>query len=407
MPTPPIDVREVYGDDQLDSYGRFRTSTPNPIASLQLLYDKDPDFWDEEITNVSGEVTVVFSNASVLMHVEAGDKVIRQTKTYWNYASVKNQQIRMAAILGVGGTGVSVRFGSFVDEEGILFFLDETTFKVAIRRAGAFTEVAAQSEWNLDKLDGSGIPGGNPSGITFDPLKIQIFVIDYEWYCAGRVRFGMIFNGQITYCHEFAHAQTLIIPYVDSPNHPVRYEISSAVGGDNGNFVQFSSEVGAEGGNLELAVLEGASTDGTALSATTVDTIYALIGLRLQAENLDTTALPHTFSLLSEGQTNLQWMLLINPTIAGTFTYADEPDTRLQSAFGVTANVIVQDAWDKRIGSGEIASMAQGGSFAGIAKDTIALGSTIGGVPDEFVLAVRPLNPNAMVQGSFWMSVMR
>ena len=405
MPTPPIDVREVYGDDQLDSYGRVRTSTPNPVASLQLLADKDPDFWDEEITDTSGLVTAIHQNSSVEIHVETDDKVIRQTKTYWNYASVKNLQLRMGALIGPGGSGVSIRLGSFTDTEGMLFFLDETTLKVAIRRGGIFTEIVAQDEWNLDRLDGSGIPGGNPSGITLDRDRIQIFVIDYEWYCAGRVRFGFLFGGQIVYCHQFNHEQTLILPYTLSPNHPVRFEASTT--DESANFIQYSSEVAEEGGNLGLAILEGASTDGTALSAMVSGTIYALIGIRLQAAALDTMARPHSFSLLSQSQSDFQWMLLINPTIAGTFTFADEPSTRLQSAFGTSSNTIVQDAWDKRIGSGEIAAIVTGGSVAGIAEDTLALGSTIGEVPDEFILAVRPLSTNATIQGSFWFSVLR
>ena len=41
----------------------------------------------------------------------------------------------------------------------------------------------SQSQWNLDKMDGTG-----PSGYNLDLSKMQMFFIDYAWYGAGTVR---------------------------------------------------------------------------------------------------------------------------------------------------------------------------------------------------------------------------
>ena len=77
-----------------------------------------------------------------------------------------------------------------------------------------------QSEWNLDKFDGTG-----PSGHKFDPSKMQMTYIDYSWYGAGTIRYG--FRGQsgkITWCHEISNNNTNLAAYQRSGNLPARYE---------------------------------------------------------------------------------------------------------------------------------------------------------------------------------------
>jgi hypothetical protein len=77
-----------------------------------------------------------------------------------------------------------------------------------------------QSEWNLDKFDGSG-----PSGHVFDPSKMQMTYIDYSWYGAGTIRYG--FRGQggkITWCHEISNNNNNLAAYQRSGNLPARYE---------------------------------------------------------------------------------------------------------------------------------------------------------------------------------------
>jgi hypothetical protein len=77
-----------------------------------------------------------------------------------------------------------------------------------------------QSEWNLDKFDGTG-----PSGHKFDPSKMQMTYIDYSWYGAGTIRYG--FRGQggkITWCHEISNNNINYAAYQRSGNLPGRYE---------------------------------------------------------------------------------------------------------------------------------------------------------------------------------------
>lgn len=80
-----------------------------------------------------------------------------------------------------------------------------------------------QSSWNLDKLDGNG-----PSGMTLDITKMQMWFIDYSWYGAGTIRYGIRDNkGQVIYCHKIVHGNAQVEAYMRSGNLPARYEVNT------------------------------------------------------------------------------------------------------------------------------------------------------------------------------------
>lgn len=78
-----------------------------------------------------------------------------------------------------------------------------------------------QSEWSIDKADGSG-----PSAFNLDIHKIQMVYMDYSWYGAGKIRFGFKDTyGHVKYMHEFIHNNRLNEAYMRSGNIPGRYEV--------------------------------------------------------------------------------------------------------------------------------------------------------------------------------------
>jgi hypothetical protein len=80
-----------------------------------------------------------------------------------------------------------------------------------------------QSDWNIDKLDGTG-----PSGVNVDLSKMQMFYLDYAWYGAGAIRFGFKDErGEVVYCHRMTHANVKTEAYMRSGNLPARYEAAA------------------------------------------------------------------------------------------------------------------------------------------------------------------------------------
>ena len=80
-----------------------------------------------------------------------------------------------------------------------------------------------QAEWNLDKFDGTGA-----SGYNVDLSRMQMFYIDYSWYGAGFIRWGMrAKDGKVTYAHKVINNNTNAEAYMRSGNLPARYECFS------------------------------------------------------------------------------------------------------------------------------------------------------------------------------------
>ena len=120
----------------------------------------------------------------------------------------------------MGGTVANtLKFAGLSDgNNGIEFQLNGTTKQFVIYSDTTLgDQTVAQSSWNLDPLDGTGA-----SGITLDPTKTLILVIDFQALYVGRVRIGFDINGQIIYCHEFLHSNLVDYPYIQTANLPVR-----------------------------------------------------------------------------------------------------------------------------------------------------------------------------------------
>ena len=80
-----------------------------------------------------------------------------------------------------------------------------------------------QSSFNIDKLDGTG-----PSGYNIDLSKMQMWYVDYSWYGAGFIRWGVrATDGNIVYAHKMPNNNVNAEAYMRSGNIPARYESST------------------------------------------------------------------------------------------------------------------------------------------------------------------------------------
>jgi len=125
-----------------------------------------------------------------------------------------------------------------------------------------------QSQWNIDKLDGTG-----HSLYNIDLARMQMFYIDYTWYGAGAIRYGFKnARGEIVYCHRIANNNVNTEAYMRSGNLPARYETST--------FSPMST--------LGASLLSSATTGGT---ITVVDAnLFPNVGIVVVQQSGDTNA---------------------------------------------------------------------------------------------------------------------
>jgi hypothetical protein len=113
-----------------------------------------------------------------------------------------------------------------------------------------------QSEWNLDTMDGNG-----PSGYDLDLTKMQMFYIDYSWYGAGYIRWGLRgVNGDITPVHKLANNNVNAEAYMRSGNIPARYESSTF-----SKTTKITSNVSVTATTINVESTEGFPDTGTLL----------------------------------------------------------------------------------------------------------------------------------------------
>jgi len=390
-----LNVSVKMGDSpSADAFGRLRVSEPDTLFDSKQIHDAQPLFWDDQETSGGGTGSSHSADeAATTISVGATTAGIRIRQTFrrFNYQPGKSQQVLVTFSEFDTSAGLFKACGYYDDDNGLFFESDAGTVGVTRRSyvtGSAVDTTVTQANWNLDKMDGTGV-----SGATLDFTKSQIGFIDFEWLGVGRVRMGFVVDGMIYYCHEFLNANNLATVYMSTPNLPLRYEIQNDGTGAADDFVHICTSVISEGGQESNGLLRHKASGG--ISSLNTGTSYAMIGVRLQGAKLDEVVNLEGLSLLSSTNNDqVEWSLIFNPTVAGTFTYADETNSAVQTATGASTNTI----------SG--GTSIDGGFFTTSQpiseplSNALKIGSAIDGTPDEIVLVATPITNNITVYAS-------
>jgi len=276
---------ETADSASIDAFGRWRVSNPSTLFDSKQLHDNQPLIFDDQEISGSGTGSSHSTNtASSVLSVTASTagKRVRQTFMRFNYQPGKSLQILLTGVLeksGVGQAGIVRGFGYYDDNNGIFLQDNEGVLQIVRRSNTTGTPVDTaidQSNWNLDKLDGTG-----PSGATLDATTSQILYIDLEWLGTGRVRIGFVINGLVVYSHEFLHANVISGVYMSTPNLPIRYEIENDGTGGEAQLEHICSSVVSEGGQDKNGVLRHVKS--SLLSNLDGDNNYVMQGIKLKS----------------------------------------------------------------------------------------------------------------------------
>jgi hypothetical protein len=307
-----------------DAFGRVRTSSPLTLFDSSHRY-KDNGLW---ATSTATGGTSTFDASAGLVNLavttSSGSSVIRETTKCFSYQPGKSLLVMSTFTLNPAKTNLRQRIGYYGADNGMYLELNNTTLSFVERSSstGSLLETrVAQSDWNIDPLNGTG-----PSNLTLDPTKSQILWMDIEWLGLGTVRMGFIINGKFVHCHSFHHANIITSTYITTASLPLRYEITNtAATAGTSTLKQVCSTVLSEGG-YELRGLQQAI--GTSITSphvlTTAGTYYPVISLRLKSTALDAIVILTAISLLAAtANANYSWRVVATATTTGgTWTSA-------------------------------------------------------------------------------------
>jgi hypothetical protein len=257
-----ISVFDNNTEGSLDAFSRLRVS--NPVTILDIRFpgqtDGSANFLKNnlQITDASnGSFTGTYGNSILTINASGVGYYISQSRNYCIYQPGKSLLFMATGVLDPSNNNYTTRIGYFdnvvpltnplIVRNGLYFEYSGGVCSVNIKNNTPTT--INQSDWNIDKLNGTGL-----SGLTLDFRKTQLFVIDMEWLGVGRIRFGFYAYGKIQYCHQVTNINILTRPYTNSINLPICYSIhnSTVGGGTSNNFSQICSTVISEGGYAPL-----------------------------------------------------------------------------------------------------------------------------------------------------------
>jgi hypothetical protein len=387
-----------------DAFGRLRMSEPVTIFDSKQLHDNAPLFWDDSETSGSGTTSshsTATASTTIGVSANTAGKRVRRTFQRMNYVPGMSQLIIMTAQMASQGAldGIIGRVGYFDDNDGVFFSMEDGVAYAVVRSSTSGSPVETkvrQSEWNIDPFDGSG-----PSGITLDPTKVNILMFDMEWLGSGRVRFGFNVDGINYIVHEQRHSNVLANVYMSTPNLPLTYEIENDGTGAATTMQHICSTVISEGGYDPLGVIREVDTGTTEITATNANTIYALLGFRLNSAALDTAIDFMKVEVLLTSAGTFHWELLFNPTITGSPSWSQLANSALDTFTGSSSITLTNGT---SLGGGYGASTGSGGSAAGAIgsaiDNSIKLGAAIDGTQDIVVLGVSALGAGETFLGS-------
>jgi len=267
----PLPTRPVYPDAYVDAFGRQRVSDCFTLGDYKHVYSIDLNFIDRASNGAGFAFTKNRACCTLTTTTAADSAIVHQTRCYHHYQPGKSHLVMSSLNFGGFQSNVVKRTGYYDDSDGIYLELNggnELSFNIrAPSGGGPVNTRAVQSDWNRDRLDGTG-----PSGATLDTTKTQLFFTDFQWLGVGRVRCGFSLDGVSVVAHEFYHSNRRDTVYIANPSLPIRSELSNvgAVASPGGAMDQICSTVISEGGYLETGV------DYSALSG--IRTISAGVG---------------------------------------------------------------------------------------------------------------------------------
>lgn len=304
----------------LDAFGRQRVSNPLTLFDSSHRYN-DNGLWATSTAN-SGAATFNADQGLIDLTVNntIGSKVYRETLKVFAYEPGKSLLIFNTFVFNTAKAGLLQRVGYFSSDNGI-YLEQEGTDIYFVKRSSISGAVVntriAQSNWNIDKLDGTG-----PSKLTLDLSKAQILFSDIEWLGVGTVRIGFVIDGKFIHCHSFQHANIIDSTYITTACLPLRYEIENLTGTSGSSTLkQICSTVISEGGyelrgkkySVQLPI--AAPRD-----LTLVSTDYPVISLRLKTSpnRLDAIVILSALSFMGiTNNANYRWEIVQGATTTG------------------------------------------------------------------------------------------
>ena len=386
-----------------DLFGRIKVSNPVTLFDSSHIYQQNDDF-DDVVVGTGSTVGFITAQSSATLGIgtASGCRLVRQSKRAFSYQPGKSLQVFQTFVFNEPKENLTQIVGYGSSLNGI--FLEQIGSQINIIKRTTLSGVGTtikipQSEWNVDKLDGTGINTNNPSGYKLDLTKAQILFSEYEWLGVGSVKVGFAIDGNFVTAHQFNHANHIDSVYMRTATLPVRYEIfNTGITTSPSIMKQVCVSVISNGGYER----KKAENIAKRITGTEVGTSFEpLVSIRLKAGKEFAVVIPQRILAFPlNNNASYEVALIKNASLSGA-VFNDIPNSESKNVeYDVTASTMV---------GGNIVNLqyVYGSNQAGgiVTVDQaynwdLQLGTTQSGVSDIYTLAARTLTGSSDITGA-------
>jgi hypothetical protein len=307
-----------------DAFGRIRISDSLTLFDSQHRYQDNGKWSTANSANSNTVYTLSESSVNLNVTTANNEYVYRETTRVFAYQPGKSLLIMNTFAMEPPKANLVQRVGYFGTDNGIYLENDGTNTNIVLRSntTGTITETrVAQSDWNMDKFDGSGYSSNDHNhGDGLDVSKTNIFWIDIEWLGIGDVRCGFVVNGKPIVAHVFHNDNLRTAPYMTTACLPIRYEIKNVgITSSNSSLKQICSTVISEGGYTLSGKQRSVSGLITApKDIPTAGTFTPIISIRLKSDRLDSIVIPNFVELFGlSNNASYRYKIVVGGTLTG------------------------------------------------------------------------------------------
>lgn len=251
MPNKFLNTQDSAAPQRLrDNVGKIKVSESQNLFEADFEYSGQPMRW-ENYTVGGATITPISNQGGVQLSVTAasGDLAIRQTRPYIRYQPGKTIYMATGHLFGPPYTNNRQRVGFFDDANGMFLEMGDPT---ATNPTGMAVVYRSDTGTNgVQEYRTLAVNWSDPNQVvaSINWNIIQMFWMEYAWYGAGLLRWGVTIGGEPYTLHQvgIANLPSQIVAWSRTGNLPVRYENRNVGATTANSFYHWGVSVLAEG----------------------------------------------------------------------------------------------------------------------------------------------------------------
>ncbi len=208
---------------QKSASGSLLTVQTTPIAQLSFTYNANAFFAE---TDILGAGSILYANGTAILQTTGLGSATLSSKIRAYAIPGQGFSCVFAALYKNGDNGTSQIAGVGTDLDGFFFELRDNVFGILYKNNSLVTSIP-QSDWNVDKMDGSG-----SSGIILNYNNGNIYKIQYQQLEFGNVDFFIesSITGEPVLVHRIMYANANTDPSLSNPGLQLMAQVTSSGG---------------------------------------------------------------------------------------------------------------------------------------------------------------------------------